>query len=64
MAEGNGQDLLFKEGPLLKRQRGLNHKNLKNLKFQDRLCRLTSACLEYYEKRKVTWSLNLARCAV
>ena len=53
MAAWNGQDLLLKEGPLLKRQRGLNHKNLINLKFQDRVCRLTSACLEYYVKRKV-----------
>ena len=53
MAEGSCQELVFKEGLLLKRQRGLNHKNLKNLKFQDRVCRLTSTCLEYYEKRKV-----------
>ena len=62
MAEGEHQDLLFKEGPLRKRQRGLHHKSLKSLKFQDRVCRLTSTYLEYYKKRKVNLNLHSSVC--
>ena len=38
----------YKEGLLLKRQRGL-HSTQKKHKFQERFCRLTSASLDYYE---------------
>ena len=42
---------VYKEGDLLKRQRGLTQKTLKNMKFQQRYCHLTGTALEYSNKK-------------
>ena len=57
------EPVVYHEGLLLKRQRGLHSSSTKKLKFQERFCRLTSTSLDYYDpnvKRKV--SLFLLHC--
>jgi hypothetical protein len=41
--------VVYREGMLLKRQRGLKTGNAKKLKFQERFCRLTCTSLDYYD---------------
>ena len=45
-----GESKIYKMGVLSKRQRGVNHQNTTNLKFQDRWFILKQDALEYYEK--------------
>ena len=52
------EPVVYQEGLLLKRQRGLHSSSTKKLKFQERFCRLTSTSLDYYDpnvKRKVSY---------
>ena len=46
-------ECVYKEGILEKRQRGRNHPNTDNLKFQKRYCELTSGGFNYYKDKKV-----------
>lgn len=41
--------VVYREGMLFKRQRGLKTGNAKKLKFQERFCRLTCTSLDYYD---------------
>ena len=41
--------IVYKEGMLLKRQRGLRANNTRKLKFQERFCCLTNTSLDYYD---------------
>lgn len=53
--------VVYKEGLLFKRQRGLKQGNTKKLKFQERFCRLTSGSLDYYDpniKKRVSLQLQ------
>lgn len=43
------EPVLYREGMLFKRQRGLKTGNAKKLKFQERFCRLTCTSLDYYD---------------
>ena len=43
------EPVVYNEGLLLKRQRGLRQGNAKKLRFQERFCRLTSTSLDYYD---------------
>ncbi len=52
--------VVYTEGLLLKRQRGLRQGNAKKLKFQERFCKLTSTSLDYYDpqpKKRVSIKL-------
>ena len=53
MHVGLEMEELYKEGFLMKRQRGLRASDAqrKNLKFQKRFFRLTKDSLDYYEKK-------------
>ena len=42
---------VYKEGILLKRARGLRNK--RNIKWQERYCRLTEVSLDYYDPKKL-----------
>lgn len=43
------EPVLYREGMLFKRQRGLKTGNAKKLKFQERFCKLTCTSLDYYD---------------
>ena len=53
--------VVYREGMLYKRQRGLKQGNAKKLKFQERFCRLTCTSLDYYDpnpKKRVSESAS------
>ena len=56
------EPVVYREGMLLKRQRGLKASNAKKLKFQERFCRLTCTSLDYYDpnpKKRVSCFASL-----
>lgn len=59
--------VVYREGLLFKRQRGLKQGNTKKLKFQERFCRLTCTSLDYYDpniKKRVSEEFaNFSACS-
>lgn len=54
--------VVYREGMLFKRQRGLKTGNAKKLKFQERFCRLTCTSLDYYDpnpKKRVSLQVTV-----
>lgn len=58
--EGSSSSRVYKEGYLLKRARGL--RSTRNIKWQERFCKLTGESLDYYDPKKTvretSWSMH------
>ena len=51
---------VYKTGFLYKRQRGRRSKDLQKLKFQERVCQLTTTAFEYYKARRTVITHRLS----